>query len=489
MRRLLVGMCVSLVSGCGGSAPPAASAPSAVGAAAPAADRGPDSNPASQAARAWREVEWLGAKLFLTEDEVEQIHVESNGVGVVGDRVVWVAVDGPQDLGRLARVKEPTTVQLRTLDPEVVAAVAKLAAKTPLELQVSDSRATDFSVLEQVSAVRGLSIDVSLEAKLPDFSVFSRIERLSVYDTHGDFPLVLPPSLVDLDLGDTELSAANAVPAIAKLTRLKALVLPRLVEGDAFAALGKLSQIERLSLPGTYLEGAHLSALTAFPRLRSLTLGSQGGVDEGLGHLARLPALRVLELPEMRLGQAGLDAIAALGQLEELNLGGVLDGARWEPVGRLTALERLEVRFVDQGPEAATLARLPKLKKLTTGRSMTPAELARLSRLESLSVLSIVDAAQLRALAKLRRLRSLSLAQVEASDADFESLASLLELRAFDTGAALGPDALAALGRLPRLRALTGDLRGGLVGFPQLAVVSGLDCLSLPETRALLACF
>lgn len=142
------------------------------------------------------------------------------------------------------------------------------------------------------------------------------------------------PALTRLELASSRLAARPAAAALAQLPNLRHLALHMgAVSGDALQAaqqlhaltrlelgappaelparlpelLGALSQLRELACLGCgVLPAGAVAALAELPKLEALTLAMSLPGDE-LRQLARLPALRRLELCERRWGTGSLE--------------------------------------------------------------------------------------------------------------------------------------------------------------------------------------
>jgi len=130
--------------------------------------------------------------------------------------------------------------------------------------------------------------------------------------------------------------------------------------------------------PGARITDAGLEPLTRLRRLELLDLSQCGRItDEGLKHVARIPALKELHLdgglePGPRVGDAGLEALASLPRLTELTLAGsTITDAGLPALRDMPSLEILDLSgtaITDAG--LAHLKGLPRLKVLTLERSL-----------------------------------------------------------------------------------------------------------------------
>lgn len=154
------------------------------------------------------------------------------------------------------------------------------------------------------------------------------------------------PTRLALD-GQTE----DVVSQVSSCPNLRVLDLFRAEATDAnMHAIGTLTGLIDLDLTATQVSdagAAHLARLTSLKRLRLL---SEDLGDEGLRHLAGLEALEELYLGGRFRGK-GLAHLARLVRLRKLSIANgrnlsipsSLGDDAWEPIGKLRALEELEV--------------------------------------------------------------------------------------------------------------------------------------------------
>jgi len=289
---------------------------------------------------------------------------------------------------------------------------------------------------------------------------------------HGRTPAIL-------DLHESRVSDLTPLAATSSLRRL------RVGEGFDPAALGRLESLRALSLLGRRQASAATLALRpelervelrapdpgelaglaeALPRLRWLSVAGTPAARTHTHHphphhapsyCAGARRLEVLRLPDAPVvGLAGLDALPSLTELWIVpgRLGLVRDLAA--TLVAPAQLARLALRGGKVG-ELGALAPLVGLRHLALGS--TPIDklgaLARLPKLRSLD-LDSGDLRRASPLAELSELERLSLRRV--TNLDLEALAGLSALRSLTLHTAGGrPRHLAALLRLPRLRALS----------------------------------
>jgi len=84
--------------------------------------------------------------------------------------------------------------------------------------------------------------------------------------------------------------------------------------------LGRLNQVDTLSLPGTRITDAGLAHLEGLSRLHTLNLWGNQVTDAGLVHLRGLSRLSWLCLDQTAISDVGLKQLASLRNLETLSV-------------------------------------------------------------------------------------------------------------------------------------------------------------------------
>lgn len=321
-------------------------------------------------------------------------------------------------------------------------------------------------------------------------------------------------------LGLQRLTAADAL-ALAGWPPLTALHASRSHVGlDQLAGLPSLRGLESLAFGVEWAAKADrsLAPLVRWPGLRRLWLGGRERLDVGaqLPVLRELPRLEALRLDScLRLGDAGVEAVAALGGLRELRaasleavsagaLGRLLalpDLRRLEVTGwrrsgpgdalaglRAPRLRTLRVAYFDRGGGEAELdpAALPELRRLRLELA-SPASARRVAALPGLEELETheqsLGAATLEPLAACARLRRLALRIADGAHGALGALlaAAPVETLCLWTDGPLAPDLLVALARGRALRRLEVHSRHRTdpVDVSPLAALEGLEDLAI----------
>jgi Leucine-rich repeat (LRR) protein len=170
------------------------------------------------------------------------------------------------------------------------------------------------------------------------------------------------PNLEGLGLGHTDVRDAT-VARIAKLTKLRTLVLSGIrTEHDVFATLA-LPELERLYVDDTHANGTLIEAIEgAIPHLRVLHVASTDLADDALAALAQFTRIEELTIGDTRLQQ--LPTFTAWPRLKTLSLVGLqVADAQLPAIAKTASLRRLDLSDTDVTDPSA-LAALPNLVEL-----------------------------------------------------------------------------------------------------------------------------
>jgi len=273
-------------------------------------------------------------------------------------------------------------------------------------------------------------------------------------------------------------------------------------------------EIVAVDLAGAWITDADLRRLDSLPHLRKLSLARTKITDVGMEHLARLTRVSDLNLYYAEyITEDGIAHLKGWTALERLNLRGTKVTSKVFPVlARLPSLKSLDLAYTqidDDGFEE--LSALPMLEELAIGGNrLTGSCLPLLKPVATLRRLDVggmqrVDSGlwglaltdyNLARLAELTQLRSLNLSRANLSDRgidrpgqaeairtelpDLAPLTRLINLQILDlSGTPVSGDRLAALASLPRLR----ELRLGLT--PKIDDGAVEKLLALKQVRIL----
>lgn len=321
------------------------------------------------------ELGWLAGAAHLIE------------LGVSGSRL--------HDPLALQLAQLPALRELRAADTEITAAtVHAIAARRDLEEvdlagdPVDDASAAALLAAPELRILRldGTPIGNAALAAAPGPRLTELYVSHTAIDDAGLAVLDRLPHLVALGAGRLPIGDA-ALARIARLDELHTLVLSKVPAApDALARIGALHRLERLYLDQTHADDRVLAALGSPDTLRVLHLEGSEVSDAGI------PALRALgELDELTVGDTRMHgAIADLSawpRLRTLSLTGLpvtdqaLPGIAARPSLVMLDLSATEIR--DPSP----LAALPRLRTLGVAQTrLSPAGAAAVKRLAARGV-------------------------------------------------------------------------------------------------------
>ena len=185
---------------------------------------------------------------------------------------------------------------------------------------------------------------------------------------------------------------------IGKLKNLESLSLEGIkVRDDWLSSLVDLKKLEYLSLWDTGVTGSGLASLDKLPNLRAVHLfcdvRQNASAPPELSSLCTLPALESLQIGGPSFGNAEIEPLRKCKSLKKLRLwgGGFTDDSTAAAIGELQELSELTLSencvITDVG--ASALAKLPRLQKVRVGGFVTKAGAMELAKIPSLISLSI----------------------------------------------------------------------------------------------------
>ena len=168
-------------------------------------------------------------------------------------------------------------------------------------------------------------------------------------------------------------------------------------EGD-IARIGEIRGLRELVIRDVALGQNVGAAFTVerFSSLRRLQLNSDLIVDSDVIQLARLPALRVLEIDNSQISRDGLEGLLAAKRLVGLGLGGTsITDEEMPSIGKLTGLRNLrlnETDITDKGIGSLTSLKLDHLE-LGGNSQISDKSVSHLTKLQQLSYLGVGNTA------------------------------------------------------------------------------------------------
>jgi Leucine-rich repeat (LRR) protein len=294
---------------------------------------------------------------------------------------------------QLARL--PALRELRAADTEITAAtVQAIAARRDLEEvdlagnPVDDASAAALLGAPELRILRldGTPIGNAALAAAPGPRLTELYVSHTAVDDAGLAVLDRLPHLVALGAGRLPIGDA-ALARIARLDELHTLVLSKVPAApDALARLGALHRLERLYLDQTHADDRVLAALGCPDTLHVLHLEGSEVSDAGIAALRALGELEELTVGDTRMHGAIAD-LSAWPRLRTLSLTGLdltdqaLPGLAARP--SLVALDLSATEIRDPSP----LAALPRLRTLGIAQThLSPAGAAAVKRLAARGV-------------------------------------------------------------------------------------------------------
>lgn len=312
--------------------------------------------------------------------------------------LVEIAISGAKvhDPLALALARLPALREVRLADTAItLATIRALAARSDLEeVDLADTPVDDASAAALLGApemrvvrLDGTPItDVALAGPASPRLVELYLSHTAISDAGLGF-LDGVPHLIALGLGHSRIGDA-ALDPIARLTALHTLVLSSArVSPEALAKLAGLRALERLYLDQVHADDAVLAALSpARDTLRVLHLAASDVSEAGLAALRGFTELQELTLGDTRMHEAVAD-LSAWPRLRTLSLVGLdlTDKALPRLAARpsLVVLDLSATEIRDPSP----LATLPHLRTLGVAQTkLSPAGVAALKRLAARGV-------------------------------------------------------------------------------------------------------
>lgn len=250
------------------------------------------------------------------------------------------------------------------------------------------------------------------------------------------------------------------------------------------ARLARQTTLRRLDLSHTKITDLGLENLKALPHVRELSLYyAEYVTEDGLAHLRHWKELEILNLRGTRVTSKVFAHLAQMTGLRELDLGFTqIDDEGFEHLASLPKLEKLGI-----GGNRLTGSALPLLKLIPT---LVDLDAGGIQRVDSGLWGLPLSEQNLQRLGELKQLRRLNLNGATLNDRgtdrpghpdaerkqlrDLSALSSLVNLEYLDlTRLPASAEALATLGRLPKLR----ELRLGMSPVTEKAGIPAMPAL------------
>ena len=365
-----------------------------------------------------------------------------------------------EDLTKLCEAF-PGMVKLSIDGPKELTSIAPVAKLKSLKhFSLRGGTVADFSPLSDLTGLDNLQVDgnnVKNGMMAPDLKWMSKLTNLTRLDIGA-------PSAL------RTLVSFEGIPAAAKLTSTR-------FSGGAPAdltPLQALSSLKKLDLVGSKI--ADLTPLTGLPKLEELSL--YGVEVKDFSPLAGCPKLKFVMYYATK--DADYSTLGKLAQVQELK-GGLTDLADISWVVNLPNLRKFDV-FAEKVTDYTPLAKT-KVEDFQIWKMKNPADLKMLSGVASLKKLKLWNqkiAGGFEGLGSLVNLEELILHQMSAKDgtpvdmafakslvnlkkleindseiSHFDAVAACAKLESVSIAKATGITSLAALKKLPNLKAVT----------------------------------
>lgn len=261
-----------------------------------------------------------------------------------------------------------------TLSPDLLAKLVDLKSLKTLNFADTSLDDDSLSSLRNVGSslvsldVRGCKLSDRAAATIGQFTALRalRFSGKNGNTTIGDDGLKSLSgckSLKVLALDNLWVGIAG-IESIAGLTELEELYLAdTVVDDDSVKLIAQFPKLKKLRLARTQVGDAALAALSKRTSLEELDLSEDALItNAGIAHLAKLSALKKLNLWRVQISNEGALMLAPLTKLEWLNL----DNTKLSDDGLATLKEMKALTFLHLGSTQITEAGAPALFHLTT---------------------------------------------------------------------------------------------------------------------------
>lgn len=298
---------------------------------------------------------------------------------------------------------------------------------------INDSWIDNITSLKQLEGIEFDDAPITDKA-IPRLAEFSQLKILGLRRskiTGSNLSLLKSSKLQVLDLGLNRLES-QALHELSALRRLRSLSVSNCAISwiktkdlrdramadklcaEPFAELGKLTQLETLTLSGLPLGPESYGFLSKLGNLTHLRVGATN-IDTA--------SIKLLEAPHLIL--------------LNLNQCPAITDETIRSLNRFTSLNRLGLRATNVTGAGASLLDLPRIQQLDLGNTnLAGHDLKGLSKLVSLQMLNLggtgIDDSAIKNLARLSLLHELILSDTKATGASIQALAKLKSLRILD---------------------------------------------------------
>ncbi|MBL8662913.1 MAG: hypothetical protein JNM29_08810 [Candidatus Odyssella sp.] len=269
------------------------------------------------------------------------------------------------------------------------------------------------------------------------------------------------PKLEEIVFGGNAATDAGVAEIAKAAPQLRRLWLFRSAVTDAaFPHVATLDGLESLHLAGTRISASALVEVARLKKLRVLELDDTDVGDAGLEAIRNMPALAEVSYKDMRgVGARGMAALAALRRLDALHLAFAEVDDSLEKLAASRTLRQLALlRATVTDARAASIAKIKTLRVLALSYTpITDGALAHVAAMPQLSTLELVGTRVtddgVKALGQTKSLTALDLSDTATGDAALDALLDLPKLASLVLRGTKVTDAGAAkLGRMKSLR-------------------------------------
>lgn len=266
-------------------------------------------------------------------------------------------------------------LHLLTLTAETLDLLPELKSLRVLNLADSSFSDESLPVLERIAPglvnldLRGCQLSDKAPAVISRFTDlralrFNGLNGKTSIGDDGVKSLAACKSLKLLALDELTFVGSDGLAALTGLKDLEELYLAAtIVDDDSCQLIAGFSKLKKLRLAKNHIRDAGLDAISGLSALEELDLSGDSLItDAGMAHLAKLVALRKLNLWKVQITDTGALMLAPLTKLQWLNL----DNTKLSDTGLPLLKNMLSLTFLHLGSTQITAAGAPDLFHLTS---------------------------------------------------------------------------------------------------------------------------
>jgi Leucine-rich repeat (LRR) protein/peroxiredoxin len=419
-----------------------------------------------------------GLSMLACLPTLEVLDIDDTRIGI--DTASWLDQVTRLKLLALRRTK---------LNANAFQHVGRLRALTSLDISDTPVTDLDLSQIAQLENLKHLNLRKNkiTNVGVLHLSTLKKLESVNLSQTlvrdDGLAAFAGLTQLRELDLTDVSIRGTG-LAHLAELSNLTSLRFQGHIDDVGLEYLGRLSQVEELTLDDCVATDAGMEYLAGMKNLRTLVLDDYRVTDRGLAVLAEMTKLESLGLDDCQLTAVGLKSFSTLGALrslrlstcpitdeglriiasfdglEEVSLGDKLR-TTWDGLDHLSTcrnLKRLTLYGNDLGgfPSLDAMRRFEHLEELSLSYIRMPAEefqhIAALPRLKSVFLSGPFTDSHAGYLARCRSLERLNLHDhVDITDVGLRDIAKLSRLKELTMQAEITDEGLMSLVALKSL--------------------------------------